>query len=65
MGMAPLLGTIATMHKYGASVPDNSQVPLGAYLSPNSYSPPDLSSSRIQASTVVAFADGHTRQVPA
>ena len=45
----------------GASVPDN-QVPLGAYLTPNSYSPPDLSSPH-PGVNVVAFADGHVQSV--
>jgi prepilin-type N-terminal cleavage/methylation domain-containing protein/prepilin-type processing-associated H-X9-DG protein len=46
----------------GDSVPDN-QVPLGAYLSPNSYSPPNLSSPH-SGVNVVAFADGHVSAVP-
>jgi prepilin-type N-terminal cleavage/methylation domain-containing protein/prepilin-type processing-associated H-X9-DG protein len=45
----------------GASVPDN-EVPLGAYLTPNSYSPPDLSSPHAGANVVV-FADGHVQSV--
>jgi prepilin-type N-terminal cleavage/methylation domain-containing protein/prepilin-type processing-associated H-X9-DG protein len=45
----------------GDSVPDN-QVPLGAYLTPNSYSPPELSSPH-SGLNVVAFADGHVQSV--
>ena len=45
----------------GASVPDN-QVPLGAYLSPNSYSPPDLSSPHA-GGNLVLFADSHVQSV--
>ncbi len=45
----------------GDSVPDN-QVPLGAYLTPNSYSPADLSSPH-PGLNVVAFADGHVDSV--
>jgi prepilin-type N-terminal cleavage/methylation domain-containing protein/prepilin-type processing-associated H-X9-DG protein len=46
----------------GTSVPDN-QAPLGAYLVPNSYSPPDLSSPHPNGN-VVTFADGHVQAVP-
>jgi prepilin-type N-terminal cleavage/methylation domain-containing protein len=45
----------------GTSVPD-SQVPLGAYLVPNSYSPSDLSSPHIGVN-VVTFADGHVQAI--
>ncbi|HKI37669.1 MAG TPA: DUF1559 domain-containing protein [Gemmataceae bacterium] len=45
----------------GTSVPD-SQVPQGAYLSPNSYSPPMLSSPH-QNVNVVTFADGHVQSI--
>ncbi len=45
----------------GTSVPD-SQVPLGAYLVPNSYSPPDLSSPH-PGVNVVTFADGHVQSI--
>ena len=45
----------------GASVPDN-QVPLGAYLTPNSYSPPDLSSPH-PGVNLVLFADGHVQAI--
>jgi prepilin-type N-terminal cleavage/methylation domain-containing protein len=45
----------------GASVPDN-QVPLGAYLSPNSYSPPDLSSPH-PGVNLVLFADSHVQTI--
>ncbi|QVL31244.1 DUF1559 domain-containing protein [Telmatocola sphagniphila] len=45
----------------GASVPDN-QVPLGAYLVPNSYSPPDLSSPH-PGVNLVTFADGHVQSI--
>jgi prepilin-type N-terminal cleavage/methylation domain-containing protein len=45
----------------GTSVPDN-QVPFGAYLTPNSYSPPDLSSPHTDVN-VVAFADGHAQTI--
>jgi prepilin-type processing-associated H-X9-DG protein len=45
----------------GTSVADN-QVPLGAYLSPNSYNPPDLSSPH-QGVNLVAFADGHVEAI--
>jgi prepilin-type N-terminal cleavage/methylation domain-containing protein/prepilin-type processing-associated H-X9-DG protein len=46
----------------GTSVPD-SEVPLGAYLTPNSYSPPVLSSPH-SGGNVVTFADGHVQTVP-
>ncbi len=46
----------------GASVPD-SQAPLGAYLTPNSYSPPDLSSPH-PGVNLVLFADAHVQGVP-
>ena len=45
----------------GASVPDK-QAPLGAYLSPNSYSPPDLSSPH-SGVNVVLFADSHVQSI--
>ncbi len=45
----------------GTSVPDN-QVPLGAYLTPNSYSPPDLSSPHPGINLVV-MADGHVQSI--
>jgi prepilin-type N-terminal cleavage/methylation domain-containing protein len=45
----------------GTSVPDN-QVPLGSYLSPNSYSPPDLSSPHPDVNLVL-FADGHVQAI--
>ena len=45
----------------GASVPDD-QVPLGAYLSPNSYSPPDLSSPHPGGNPVL-FADAHVQSI--
>jgi prepilin-type N-terminal cleavage/methylation domain-containing protein/prepilin-type processing-associated H-X9-DG protein len=45
----------------GASVPD-IQAPLGAYLAPNSYSPPGLSSPH-SGVNVVVFADGHVQSV--
>jgi prepilin-type N-terminal cleavage/methylation domain-containing protein/prepilin-type processing-associated H-X9-DG protein len=45
----------------GDSVPDK-QVPLGAYLTPNSYSPPDLGSPH-SGINVVVFADGHVQSV--
>jgi hypothetical protein len=45
----------------GDSVPD-SQAPVGAYLSPNSYSPPDLSSPH-PAGNVVLCADAHVQSV--
>jgi prepilin-type N-terminal cleavage/methylation domain-containing protein len=45
----------------GVSVPDN-QVPTGAYLSPNSYSPPDLSSPH-PGINLVAMADGHVQSI--
>jgi hypothetical protein len=38
-------------------VPD-TQVPVGAYLTPNSYFPPELSSPHPYVNVVV-FADGH------
>jgi prepilin-type N-terminal cleavage/methylation domain-containing protein/prepilin-type processing-associated H-X9-DG protein len=46
----------------GTSVPDD-QVPLGAYLTPNSYTPPDLSSPH-PGVNVVVFADGHVQSIP-
>ena len=45
----------------GTSMPD-SQAPLGAYLSPNSYSPPVLSSPH-PGVNIVAFADGHVQSI--
>ncbi len=45
----------------GTSVPDN-QAPLGAYLSPNSYSPPDLSSPH-PGVNLVLFADAHVQPI--
>ena len=46
----------------GTSVPDN-QAPLGAYLVPNTYNPPDLSSPHPNGN-VVTFADGHVQSAP-
>jgi prepilin-type N-terminal cleavage/methylation domain-containing protein/prepilin-type processing-associated H-X9-DG protein len=45
----------------GTSVPD-SQAPLGAYLSPNTYNPPVLSSPHTGVN-IVAFADGHVQSI--
>ena len=45
----------------GDSVPD-SQAPRGAYLSPNSYSPPGLSSPH-PGINLVAFADSHVQPI--
>ena len=45
----------------GTSVPD-TQMPPGAYLSPNSYSPSDLSSPH-QGVNLVTFADGHVEAI--
>lgn len=45
----------------GTSVQDN-QAPLGAYLSPNSYSPPGLSSPH-SGVNVVVFADAHVQTI--
>jgi prepilin-type N-terminal cleavage/methylation domain-containing protein len=45
----------------GASVPDN-QFPLGAYLTPNSYSPAGLSSPH-PGINLVTFSDGHAQGV--
>ena len=45
----------------GASVPDN-QAPLGAYLTPNSYNPSDLSSPH-PGVNVVLFADAHVQAI--
>jgi prepilin-type N-terminal cleavage/methylation domain-containing protein len=45
----------------GASVPDN-QVPLGAYLTPNSYSPSELSSPH-PGSNLVLCADSHVQSI--
>jgi prepilin-type N-terminal cleavage/methylation domain-containing protein len=45
----------------GASMPDN-QSPLGAYLTPNSYSPANLSSPH-PAGNLVLFADSHVQPV--
>jgi hypothetical protein len=45
----------------GTSVPDN-QVPLGAYLSPNSYNPPNLSSPHTGIN-LVTFSDGHVQAI--
>jgi prepilin-type N-terminal cleavage/methylation domain-containing protein len=45
----------------GTSVPDG-QVPSGSYLSPNSYSPPELSSPH-PGINLVTFADGHVQSI--
>jgi prepilin-type N-terminal cleavage/methylation domain-containing protein len=45
----------------GASVPD-MQAPLGAYLKPNTYDPPELSSPH-PGVNLVTFADGHVQPV--
>ncbi len=45
----------------GTSVPD-SQMPLGSYLSPNSYSPPDLGSPHTGVN-LVTFADSHVQPI--
>jgi prepilin-type N-terminal cleavage/methylation domain-containing protein/prepilin-type processing-associated H-X9-DG protein len=45
----------------GTSMPD-ADVPLGAYLTPNSYSPPVLSSPHV-GGNLVAFADGHVQAI--
>jgi prepilin-type N-terminal cleavage/methylation domain-containing protein len=45
----------------GTSVPDRD-VPLGAYLSPNSYFPPELSSPH-PGVNLVTFADGHVQPI--
>jgi prepilin-type N-terminal cleavage/methylation domain-containing protein len=45
----------------GASVPD-SQMPLGAYLTPNTFSPPALSSPHPNVN-LMAFADGRVQSV--
>jgi hypothetical protein len=45
----------------GTSVPDD-QVPLGAYLTPNTYNPPDLSSPH-PGGNLVLFADSHVQSV--
>jgi prepilin-type N-terminal cleavage/methylation domain-containing protein len=45
----------------GTSVPD-TEVPLGAYLVPNTYSPPDLSSPH-PGINLAAFADGHVQAI--
>jgi prepilin-type N-terminal cleavage/methylation domain-containing protein/prepilin-type processing-associated H-X9-DG protein len=45
----------------GTSVPD-IQAPRGAYLSPNSYNPPDLSSPH-PGVNLVLFADGHVQAI--
>jgi prepilin-type N-terminal cleavage/methylation domain-containing protein len=45
----------------GTSVPDY-QVPQGAYLTPNSYNPPDLSSPH-PGVNVVVFADSHVQAI--
>ena len=45
----------------GTSVPDQ-QVPLGAYLTPNSYFPPDLSSPH-PGINLVLFADAHIQSI--
>src|SRR5579875_313558 len=46
----------------GTSVPDRD-VPLGAYLSPNTYNPPDLSSPH-PGVNLVTFADSHVQPIP-
>ncbi len=45
----------------GASMPDN-QSPLGAYLTPNSYSPGNLSSPH-PSGNLVLFADAHVQSI--
>jgi prepilin-type N-terminal cleavage/methylation domain-containing protein len=45
----------------GTSVPDG-QFPTGAYLTPNSYSPPGLSSPHPNVN-LVTFADGHVQPI--
>ena len=45
----------------GNSVPDN-QTPLGAYLTPNTYSPSGLSSPHA-GMNLVLFADGHVASI--
>jgi prepilin-type N-terminal cleavage/methylation domain-containing protein/prepilin-type processing-associated H-X9-DG protein len=45
----------------GTSMPDN-QVPMGAYLTPNSYNPPVLSSPH-PSGNLVLFADGHVQSI--
>jgi prepilin-type N-terminal cleavage/methylation domain-containing protein len=45
----------------GTSVPDRD-VPLGAYLSPNTYYPPELSSPH-PGVNLVTFADGHVQPI--
>jgi prepilin-type N-terminal cleavage/methylation domain-containing protein len=45
----------------GTSVPD-SEVPLGAYLTPNSYFPPELSSPH-PGVNLVLFADSHVQSI--
>jgi prepilin-type N-terminal cleavage/methylation domain-containing protein len=45
----------------GTSVPD-TRMPLGAYLTPNTYSPPELSSPH-PGVNVVLFADSHVQSI--
>jgi prepilin-type N-terminal cleavage/methylation domain-containing protein len=45
----------------GTSVPD-TQAPLGAYLTPNTYNPPELSSPHPDVNLVV-FADAHVQPI--
>ncbi len=45
----------------GTSVPD-TQAPLGAYLTPNTYAPPDLGSPHTGVN-LVTFADGHVQAI--
>jgi prepilin-type N-terminal cleavage/methylation domain-containing protein len=46
----------------GTSVPDR-QVPLGAYLMPNSYNPPELGSPHTGNINLVLFADSHVQPI--
>ena len=54
-------GTTGNKVTGGTSVPD-IQVPQGAYLSPNSYSPSDSSSPHLGVNVVV-FADSHVQAI--
>jgi hypothetical protein len=47
----------------GGNSVDDRNAPLGAYLAPNSYSPPGLSSPHAGIN-VVLFADGRVQSVP-
>jgi prepilin-type N-terminal cleavage/methylation domain-containing protein len=60
-GYAPTTWLNCNNATNGTSVPDD-MVPLGAYLTPNSYAPPELSSPH-PTINVVTFADSHIQSI--